>query len=410
MADSVIDTQFTSGTVITSNWLNGVNDTVNYTPTQTGGVLRPLINRMADQVSVKDFGAVGDGIIDDVAAFQSVANIPTSGQTLTVYVPPGTYLLNSNVTAGAGKIRWHFEEGALLSGTGTLPFQKQTMAFNSSPNFGMRSNIWHGTDASPTTDGVVATSYIQRVDQSVTVDNPGNLISTQYITMKRLAGGVGWLYGTYNYLEDRSTTGAAQSVACAGAIHQVTSGAGWGIYGESNSYSSNATIQGGEFDCFNRSGVDYVFNHLSPFSQPFSMGVWSIGFGGNRNSIGVGIGASNSPQTTNSSWHVGIYMAPWSTIEYGIDIQAQPKTLIAFVNGASTDGTGITPGGIGLDCGIGAAYGTAANQGAIHLRDHRFAFGTDSYFSYNAGANYLEFWSAGVRRGYIDLSGADHAL
>lgn len=356
----------------------------------------------AQRVDLYDFG-VASG--DETAVFTAAAAASTPGNLLNVHVPDGVHNISGAVPAGPSAVNWDFSAGAVLTGAGSLPYQKATMTYNASPNYGARRSLWHGTDANPATDGVVATDYVQRVDQSVTADNPANLISTQYVTMKRKTGGTGWLYTSYNYLEDQSNSGAAQSVAVAGAAHATISAAVWGVYGESNSHSQFATIQGGEFDCFNNSGVDYAFNHLAPFSIPFSMGVWSIAFGGKKNSIGIGIGASNSPNTVNSSWHVGMYMAPWSSIEYGIDIQSQPKTIINFENGASTDGTGNTPGGIGLDCGFGAAYGTGANQCAIHLRNHRLGFGSFGFMQYNPGSNYIEFWrDISNRAAHLDLT------
>ncbi|MBR8303689.1 hypothetical protein KDW49_23550 [Burkholderia dolosa] len=365
------------------------------------------------------FGATGGGVVSDRHAFQLAANHPAGGKTETIFVPAGTYYLDADVVAGDGIVNWIFDAGAKLTGPGKLPFHAQTMAYNATPNVGSRFSIWHGTDANPTTDGVKSSAYIQRVDKSATGDDPNHLISALYVTHKRLTGGTGWLYGTYSYLEDQSNTTQAQSVAVAGAYHGKISGAGWGIYGEANSHSQFVTITAGEFDAINQSGVDYPYYATNPVQPPpnnnFSCSIWVYSVG-KRNSFGVGIGAQNSPQTTGGSFGAGIYMQTWSCVNYGIDIQAQPQTLINFKYGASTDGTGVTPGGIGLDVGPSnvAAYGTAPHQCAIHLRDQRLGFGSYGFMQFNASNNYLEFWTWNgttyVRRGYLDLSGADHAI
>lgn len=64
----------------------------------TGAVARTGQAKMRDTVSVKDFGAVADGVTDDAAAFTAALAAATS-----VFVPAGTYLINSTVTVPAGR-------------------------------------------------------------------------------------------------------------------------------------------------------------------------------------------------------------------------------------------------------------------------------------------------------------------
>ena len=52
---------------------------------------RSLANRANDIVSVKDFGAVGDGVTDDTAAF----TLAQGSGNVTLMMPPGTYVLNN---------------------------------------------------------------------------------------------------------------------------------------------------------------------------------------------------------------------------------------------------------------------------------------------------------------------------
>lgn len=67
------DQEFVSGTTITSAWLNGVND------------------KLKEFVSVKDFGAVGDGATDDTASL--IAALNTGNR---VYLPAGTYIFSNS--------------------------------------------------------------------------------------------------------------------------------------------------------------------------------------------------------------------------------------------------------------------------------------------------------------------------
>lgn len=64
-----------------------------FTASGTGAAERTVDDKLRDVVSVKDFGAVGDGVTDDTAAFQTAANINSA-----VFVPVGTYRLTNSIT------------------------------------------------------------------------------------------------------------------------------------------------------------------------------------------------------------------------------------------------------------------------------------------------------------------------
>lgn len=59
----------------------------------TGAVVRTTQDKMRDGVSVRDFGAKGDGLSDDTLAIQRALAAHDH-----VYVPPGTYLISAPVT------------------------------------------------------------------------------------------------------------------------------------------------------------------------------------------------------------------------------------------------------------------------------------------------------------------------
>lgn len=67
---------------------------ITYTEGAAGSVSRTVASRLQDIVSVKDFGAKGDGVADDTAAIQGALN---SGAA-SVLVPTGVYKITSSIS------------------------------------------------------------------------------------------------------------------------------------------------------------------------------------------------------------------------------------------------------------------------------------------------------------------------
>ncbi|CAB5187341.1 Pectate lyase superfamily protein [uncultured Caudovirales phage] len=88
--------------------------TMPYVPTGTGAVTTTVQAKLREMVSVKDFGAVGDGVTDDTVAIQNALNyIATTGfagyQGNTLYFPPGKYIITNTLkpamASGVANIR-----------------------------------------------------------------------------------------------------------------------------------------------------------------------------------------------------------------------------------------------------------------------------------------------------------------
>jgi hypothetical protein len=78
----------------------------NFLQSGTGAVSRTIQDRLRDSISIKDFGAVGDGVTDDTAAFAAALLVTP---VRNIFVPCGTY----NVTTLTISV-----EGSMLQGGG----------------------------------------------------------------------------------------------------------------------------------------------------------------------------------------------------------------------------------------------------------------------------------------------------
>jgi hypothetical protein len=83
------------------------------TGTGTAESSQTVENKLRQTVSIKDFGAVGDGTANDTAAIQAAINaVSVSGGTL--FFPVGVYKCTSEVTLSASNVSLMGETGALL--------------------------------------------------------------------------------------------------------------------------------------------------------------------------------------------------------------------------------------------------------------------------------------------------------
>ena len=74
---------------------------VTYTPAGTGAVATTVQSKLRESVSVKDFGAKGDGTADDTAAIQAALNASNN-----VYMPTGNYRITATITMPNGSSLW----------------------------------------------------------------------------------------------------------------------------------------------------------------------------------------------------------------------------------------------------------------------------------------------------------------
>jgi hypothetical protein len=109
------EVKFTTSQLNTSGSTNDAFQ-VSYVPPFTGSTATNVGDKLAQTVSVKDFGAIGNGVANDTAAIQ--AAIDNSAQGTEIFFPPGTYLITSILTvADADKLT--------LSGSGRFSVIKK---------------------------------------------------------------------------------------------------------------------------------------------------------------------------------------------------------------------------------------------------------------------------------------------
>ena len=150
--------------------------TIGFLQSGTSAVLRTAQDKMREVVSVKDFGAVGDGVTDDTAAFQAAANASNR-----VVAPPtsSSYRLNGSVIAT--DVLWDIQ--GTLSGAGGIPAGNPTVFKSKTQTLGnlglptgiqaLTRQVVEGKGDNATFTGVTAAYFEARDRTDVTALNKG---------------------------------------------------------------------------------------------------------------------------------------------------------------------------------------------------------------------------------------------
>lgn len=159
--------------------LNGsVASAITYNQGDTGAQDRNVAQKLQELVSVKDFGAVGDGVIDDTSAFQAAVNTLDK-----VYIPEGNYKITSQITlpVGSGGQAWSTDKSFHVYGAG---MDKTKITFTGSSGF---------VFATTGMDGTVDTQYLGATFEDFEIQGPASgtasglgIAQTRMATFRRL--------------------------------------------------------------------------------------------------------------------------------------------------------------------------------------------------------------------------------
>lgn len=101
--------KFTTASPVASGATDAEN--VSYTAPFIGSVTTNVEQKLSEVISVKDFGAVGDGVADDATAIQDAFDAALGR---TVFFPSGTYLCSQQITSSGQPVSFY---GASVSST-----------------------------------------------------------------------------------------------------------------------------------------------------------------------------------------------------------------------------------------------------------------------------------------------------
>ena len=117
-----------------STALTTANSALDYTNPATGAVQRTITSRLAERLSVKDFGAVGDGSTDDTTAIQDAVDAAiaiTNSAPCTLEFPSGVY----KITAPINFIASGGDRLTIIGGDGSFEGAEIVVAFHGSGTF-----------------------------------------------------------------------------------------------------------------------------------------------------------------------------------------------------------------------------------------------------------------------------------
>ena len=153
---------------------------VGYTQGSTGSTSRTVEAKLQETVSVKDFGAVGDGVTDDTAAIQAAINVNTA----PVFMPEGTYRITSSIRLDPATDSVVYRTAAMLFGSG----KERTIILNESGDYALKieNDAYQGSTFS-VDSGVVISDLKIITSVSSPVGSAGIVINSSDARIEKVA-------------------------------------------------------------------------------------------------------------------------------------------------------------------------------------------------------------------------------
>jgi len=131
---------------------------ITYKNDGTGAVVRTIKDKLGETVSVKDFGAVGDGVTDDTAAIQAAID---SGNAV-IQFPTATYALTDELVIPSTVKIIHLNKSTLNADFAGADYPNQKGVFQSDTAVEIHDGIFQAlnTDYSLTYDYTVAAGWV----------------------------------------------------------------------------------------------------------------------------------------------------------------------------------------------------------------------------------------------------------